>query len=152
MAGFNSFKFLLLKYLAKLNPKMILEWGPGESTRIMMDSCPEANIYTIENDKGYHKIYTIRFSAHSNVFVKYAEAPKYWEMPLGWNKKFDLIFVDGFCDYRVNCLKTASQLVTDEGVVLLHDSERAKYDEGVALFEKIEEVDGTLALKKKSPE
>lgn len=149
MAGFYSFKQLLHKYLKQVDPKYILEWGPGASTFLMIRTCPAARIWSIEADMKWHKIYALKFSNYPNVFIKYAEAPRYWTMPLEWNRKFDLIFVDGTCDYRVNCLKTALQVVAEGGVVLLHDSERTKYAEGVALFDNVEEVNGTLCLRKK---
>lgn len=135
--------------MKELNPERILEWGPGESTLLMLHTCPNARIWSIEADKKWHKIYTIKFVNYPTVFIKYATAPRYWLLPLEMKKAFDLIFVDGTCDYRVNCLKTAAQVLSDDGVVILHDSERQKYSEGIALFEKVEESDGTLVMKKK---
>lgn len=149
MAGFQSFRFLLTKYLHIIDPKNILEWGPGESTRIMLDACPEAVIFSMEHDKKYHRIYSLKFSRKQNVFIRFADGDDYRNLPENLqNKKFDLIFVDGNCDDRVACLRTAHKVLADDGVVLLHDSERSKYAEGVKLFKKIEENDGTLAMTK----
>jgi len=149
MAGFNSFEFLLLKYLHKKKPLNILEWGPGQSTAVMSRACPDARIYSLENNKHWHKIYTVKFSRKTNVFIRFAEGEKYVKLPEAWrHKKFQLIFVDGLCDLRVDCLKTAYNMLDEDGIVILHDSERKKYEEGVKLFKLIEERDGTRVMRK----
>ena len=58
-----------------------------------------------------------------------------------------LIFVDG--RNRVKCLQTGLKLLADDGVIILHDSERAEYNSGIQLFEKIEENNGTCVMKKR---
>jgi len=44
-------------------------------------------------------------------------------------KNFDLIFVDG--RQRIECLKTASKIISSNGIILLHDSDRKKYISGI---------------------
>ena len=43
--------------------------------------------------------------------------------------KFDIVIVDG--RDRVNCLKSAIDSLTDEGVIVLDDSERKAYSAGI---------------------
>jgi len=150
MAGFNSFEMLLRKYLAITNPFNILEWGTGTSTSIMRDECPFAKIYTLEHDVAWFQRYSKQFESDKRTFVIHAPVSLYADLPLQWHKPkvYELVFVDGYCDLRVSCLRTAHKLVSNEGVVILHDSERTKYAEGVKLFRKIEEQDGTLVMKK----
>ena len=149
MAGFNSFEPLLRKYLREIKPTKILEWGTGRSTAIMAEECPLAKIYSLESDPNwYHKYFNVyKSSKYVNVILV---PPKLLaDIPRGWHKMFDLIFVDGLCDMRVACLRTASQILYSNGVAILHDSERTKYAEGVSLFDKVEESDGTLVMKKR---
>lgn len=149
MAGFNSFEPLLRKYLKEIKPNQILEWGTGYSTAIMAEECPSAQIYSLESDPGwYHKYFNV-YKSSKYVSVILVPPILFADLPRRWKKMFDLIFVDGLCDMRVSCLRTASVLVHRDGVVILHDSERDKYAEGVALFDKIEESDGTLVMKRK---
>lgn len=138
MAGFYSYIPLLAKYLRIIAPKRVLEWGPGESTRIIQQLCPDAQIVTIENNPAYAGSGIILLST-KEAYVSY---------PLGLGKKFDFIFVDGFDDWRPDCLDVAHEVVADDGVVLLHDSERSWYREAVEKFCILEENDGTVVLKK----
>ena len=149
MAGFNSFEPTLRKWLREINPKQILEWGTGRSTEIMTEECPTAKISSLESSQRWYKHYFTKYRYSKYVNVIFVPPKLLADLPRSWNKMFDLVFVDGLCDMRVACLRTASVLVYRDGVVILHDSERPKYAEGVALFDKIEEKDGTLVMKRK---
>ena len=50
-------------------------------------------------------------------------------MPVKLEEKFDIIIVDG--RDRVNCCKQAVEALTESGVVVLDDSERTGYWEGI---------------------
>lgn len=149
MAKFNSFEPLLRKWLRKVQPSQILEFGPGKSTAIMVEECPAAKIYSLETDLEWYKKYYDIFAENPKVVIVHVSPALLADLPRSWKKMFDLIFVDGLCDKRVACLRTASQLLSSDGVVLLHDSERAKYRLGTELFERVEEADGTLVMKRK---
>ncbi len=45
------------------------------------------------------------------------------------NKKYDLIIIDGI--HRVDCCLSASNYLTDKGVIILDDSEREQYSKGI---------------------
>ena len=148
MAGFNSYEPLLRKYMKQLKPKEILEWGPGQSTRIMLEH-PDCVVWSVEHEWTWWNKYDSEFNSNPRVNLKLIKAEDGYDYaPRSWGRKFKLIFVDGFCDMRVKCLQTARDLVTEDGVVLLHDSERVKYEEGKRLFEVLEEQDGTAVLKR----
>ena len=145
MAAPTSFRTLLSKWCKEIKPKMILEWGPGVSTELMEKECPKATIYTFEHLKQYSDYW--KGILKSTVFLvedleKYSRANN-----IIFAKKFDLVFVDG--RQRVECLKTALKWVKKSGVVILHDSERPEYSEGIKLFDIIDNDDGTVVLKKK---
>lgn len=149
MAGFNSFEPLLRKWLRKIMPNQILEWGTGHSTAVMVEECPTAKIYSLESDLAWYRKYFKVYKSSKFVSVVLCPPSLLADLPRSWNKMFDFIFVDGLCDMRVACLRTAEKLVWNHGVVLLHDSERQKYAEGVSLFERVEEQYGTLVMKKR---
>lgn len=150
MTGMFSFKKLLKKYLKAIKPKTILEWGPGMSTIIMAKECPKAKIYSIEHNIVFYQRYRDLFAKNKMVVVHHVpNLELYSEIPVHWNKKFDLIFVDGFDGRRVACLKTALKVVSTRGLVLLHDSEREKYKPGLKGFRWVDNQDGTLVLAKK---
>ena len=52
------------------------------------------------------------------------------------DKKFDIIVVDG--KDRVNCLKQCVNSLSSKGVILLDDSHRSEYKEGIELLSKKE--------------
>ena len=145
---------LLEKYLARLKPKRILEWGPGHSTRIMITKAPKAEIISYENEaKWFHKR-NREFGNKAKIVL--AEAPTEDRKQFAWKKytdplvegKFDLIFVDG--RERVRCMKTATKLLSKNGVLILHDANRGAYREGIALFDIVERDRNTLCLKRKT--
>ena len=157
MARPLSFKPLLEKWCKKIEPKRILEWGPGISTEDMFYHCPTAEIISIEHQKKYYDEWKeklpptidLRLIEDDDVHfnkgkVKEEDAmPNYTNPPV--KGKFDLIFVDGRC--RVKCMKFAKKVLNNGGVVILHDSDRGYYDEGIKLFRVIDDEDGTVCLK-----
>lgn len=145
---FLSFIPLLKKYLDLTKPKLILEWGPGVSTEIMMRHCPDAQIHTIEHDQKYFQQWRERFRDNSNIHVYFIPLDKYAIMPLFFRErgKFDFVFVDG--RKRVACMQVALKVAKSGAIIMLHDSERPHYAEGKALFRIVEESDGTAVMKK----
>lgn len=149
--GFFSFIELLKKYLSLIKPKRILEWGPGQSTKIMLYDCPGVEITCCEDKKKWFEKYYPEFG--NKVDFIYVDAPERDRKDSSWDAytnpavkgKFDLIFVDG--RERVKCLKTAFKRVNFDGVVLVHDSNRARYQPGIRLFNLIEESGYTSCLK-----
>ncbi len=146
MADFYSYIPLLAKYLRTTEPKRILEWGTGHSTIIMKQLCPDAEIISIEHDKKFYDEYK---NLESNKLKLYHIPIEngYSNFPLGMSK-FDLVFVDGKDDTRPACLLTAFDLVTENGVVILHDSEREWYQNAISKFKVLENENGTIVLKK----
>ena len=146
MTGFSSFEPLLRRVM-KLLPSEpeILEWGPGFSTGIMVQERPRALIDTVEHDEYWFNVYKQKYADFSNIRIHYVpDFPEYWVRPTRLGKTFDLIFVDG--TERIECLKVAYQLVKKGGWVMLHDSERLEYHNGVKLFKVLHEEGDTTAM------
>lgn len=144
---FYSYVPLLLKYLQQKKPKTILEWGPGISTHVMAAECPEAEIDTYESEERYYQTTRYEFIENSRVHIHYVpDQTECANAPRKLDKRFDLIFVDG--RRRVACMEAAKGLLADDGVLILHDSEREEYAPGIGFYETLETLDGTTALGK----
>jgi len=148
---FFNYIELLIKYLRLVKPKRILEWGPGQSTKIMLQECPNAQIICCENKKGWFEKYQRELG--DKVRFIYVDAPDNNRQDNRWTAytdpavkgKFDLIFVDG--RERVRCLQTAFKRLKPNGIVLLHDANRTYYEEGIRLFDQVEKANDTVCLK-----
>ena len=57
---------------------------------------------------------------------------EYCRKPLRLEQKFDIIIVDG--RDRVNCCKQSLEALSENGVVILDDSERHEYAEAIVFF------------------
>jgi predicted O-methyltransferase YrrM len=137
-------------------PLQILEWGPGYSRHIFLECAPQASIVSIEHDTGWHNRALQAYGDRADIRFKpfplrggpadYAVAPL-----LAKEGPFDLIFVDG--RRRVECLLVASKLVTDTGVVILHDADRVEYNPGIELFTVLDNhANGRTKVLSKHPE
>lgn len=155
MAGPTSFIPMIEKWCEKIKPKNILEWGPGYSTKMFLDLCPEARIASVEHSEEWANKWKKEIQ-HKNLSIILIEAPEDDRTDERWNNytnplktsKFDLIFVDG--RERVRCLKSALNMVKPNGVVILHDGEREEYREGTRLYDVVEVEHDTICLKKKA--
>ena len=154
--GNTSFASLLKKYCLSRKPMRILEWGPGESTEMMIEWCPEAEIYTMEHISKWYDHWSKKFSKMktiNNLFMFLVEAPENNREDILWGhytqpelfKKFDLIFIDG--RERVRCMKYAKKMLSGGGVVILHDAHRGEYQKGIELFKVIDKDHDTVVME-----
>ena len=132
VTGMTSFIPLLEKYLDKLKPTSVLEWGPGSSSRFILERLPAgAKLTSIEHDPVW--------LARAKSAVPAAHAAK-WEVILedkdkqgstyAWRALSvraapQLILVDG--RRRVECALAALKAIAPGGAIILHDSNRAAY-------------------------
>jgi len=63
------------------------------------------------------------------IFCELVRDGEYCRVPLTLKERFDIIIVDG--RDRVNCCKQAVDALSDKGVVVLDDSERKDYSDGI---------------------
>lgn len=113
----------------RLNSNIVMfEYGCGSSTLFFSKYVKE--ITSIEhNEVWFNKI---KDAATSNVFLNYIaldENGLYCRQSHFTNKKFDLIFIDA--EDRVNCILQSAGSLSESGVLVLDDSERNEYKEGV---------------------
>jgi predicted O-methyltransferase YrrM len=149
MANFFSYVPLLCKYLRVVQPKRILEWGMGESTKIMHQVCLDAEIYTVEHNPEFVNEYRYLSGLSDKIHLYYCPIDKgYTSFPLIIGGKFDLVFVDGLDTTRPECLNVAFDVLSEVAVVILHDSERLEYRQAIGRYNILEENDGTVVLQK----
>ena len=121
----DYFKRLLKEY-KKVD---VLEWGSGYSTRYFPEFMQKEGIeYTwkaIEHNPYWASVVASWGVKNVSLTLADKDSKEYLE-PSG---RYDIIFVDG--RNRSQCLKNAKKLLKKGGVVLLHDAQRKRYQEGM---------------------
>lgn len=109
------------EWMNKNRPKRILEWGSGGSTVYFAGFYDFIERWlAIEHDHEWYQ--KVRQDASSVVTLKLCNMSEYVEMPEG---RFDIILVDG--RRRVECLNRVGDLLKEDGICFLHDSDRDIY-------------------------
>lgn len=124
----DSYKDTLINVLIEFQPKTILEWGSGDSTKMMSIYPSVESITTIEHDPEYFnkQVGTLVCENVTRVLIKDLNL---YPMAGKNDAPYDFIFIDG--RRRVECLKEASQM---SNLVMLHDADRPRYTEGLDLY------------------
>ena len=108
----------------------VFEFGSGNSTFFYAKYA--GKVVSVEHDNAWLNKINKSDKKTTNSELIYCELHRdgdYCRMPLKLNQKFDIIIVDG--RDRVNCCKQSVNGLTPNGVVVLDDSERESYKEGV---------------------
>jgi hypothetical protein len=106
----------------------LLEYGSGNST--MFYSARVKRVRTVEHNKEWFDM--ISGQIPSNVDIQYIELERggaYSQYGKQFPNTFDIVIVDG--RDRVNCLKNSVDSLTSRGVMILDDSERQGYQDGI---------------------
>ena len=114
---------------SRLNKNVsVFEYGAGNST--LYFSKLTRNVVSVEhNQKWFNKISK---ELESNISINYCPLKyndAYCRFIINLNSHFDLIVVDG--RDRVNCIKHCVEKLTHGGCIVLDDSERKQYKEGI---------------------
>lgn len=143
MAIFDSYKDPLTKVMEILALKkkapVIVEYGPGGSTKLMKNLLPEAQILSIEHKHKWYTHYLKEFSHngysdislyHVPISYGYINFPLYKFEP----GEVDLAYIDG--RKRYSCMKAAMQLLDKKnGFIVIHDAERLRYRKCLKLWD-----------------
>ncbi|KFJ42920.1 FkbM family methyltransferase [Francisella philomiragia] len=113
----------------RLNENMdIFEYGSGNSTLWYGERVK--SVISVEHDENWFE--KIKSSMPRNVTINYQEliyGGNYSKFSSSLNIKFDIVIVDG--RDRVNCVKNAINSIKENGIIVLDDSERDVYKEGI---------------------
>ncbi|QJD95532.1 class I SAM-dependent methyltransferase [Mucilaginibacter robiniae] len=113
----------------RLRPEhAVFEFGSGNSTLFYAQRT--GIVVSVEHDQEwYEKINKTKPDNAEIIFCELQTDGDYCRMPTKLGEAFDIIIVDG--RDRVNCCKQAVGALTPNGVIVLDDSERPDYKEGV---------------------
>ena len=139
---------IIKEILINLKPKKCLEWGAGFSTLYfpkLLDN--NAQWISIEHEKEwFKKIRNLNKNPNVKIYLvepnnypwsdeygdgSYSDLRDYIEYPTKFGK-FDFILVDGRA--RKHCLMKAYELLSNNGIVVLHDANRIYYHKPFKLF------------------
>ena len=140
---------LIDRLLQGIQPKRCLEWGCGRSTLFFPDRLDdEATWLSIEHNPAWHEKIRRQLERDNTSLVLAQPNAKLWDDSCGDGSHedftdyveapsdagpFDFILVDGRA--RLACLEKAQSLVSDRGVVVLHDANRAYLTDGLQGYE-----------------
>lgn len=111
----------------------VFEFGSGNSTFFYAKYA--GLVVSVEHDKEwYDKIVKSKPENSEMIFCELVRGGDYCHMPVKLEEKFDIIIVDG--RDRVNCCKQAVNALSPNGVVVLDDTEREFYNEGMEFLKR----------------
>ena len=131
---FSSFRAYLPDLIEYIDPRQVLEFGPGLSSRLILKHS-KAELLSFETHPGYFEC-ARKDLADPRVDLRFAPAPAALSGPEGAElagRSFDFVFVDG--GDRVANLISARELLANGAVVVLHDAHREDYERGVRAYE-----------------
>jgi len=163
-----------------LQPKRVLEWGSGGSTRALLARFPFIQRFvSVEHHPAWYALVKgqLNDSRLSLNHVAPDIAPPSYDLPMNklgpWiqraetdlsvmatyvafpatlNERFDLVLVDGRA--RTFCMKAGWELLESGGVLLLHDAQRAEYRSTLASFPRAAMLEpyhqGQVAIMRKA--
>lgn len=127
--NYNAIEFLD----ERLNKNLTLfEFGSGYSTYFYASRVKA--VVSVEYDDRWYQL--VKLQVPSNVDLVFQQEDtdnEYCRVIAGRGQKFDVVIVDG--RDRVNCIKHSITALSDQGVILLDDSQRERYQDGIVLAE-----------------
>ena len=110
------------------NEFKIFEFGSGNSTLFFAKNAME--VTSVEHNIEWYNKLKSKTPGNSNLILSKSDRSEDYVQRLKQsNKKYDLIIIDGI--HRVDCCLSASNYLTDKGVIILDDSEREQYSKGI---------------------
>ncbi len=106
----------------------IFEFGSGNSTLFFAERVK--NVTTVEHNADWYNKLKEKLPGNVELILSKSDLKEdYLDGLKKSDKNYDIIFIDGI--HRVGCCYTAVNHLTDNGVIILDDSEREEYKEGI---------------------
>ena len=144
------FTYPFIEFLKKrVNKNLkVFEYGSGNST-IWFAKRVDSIISVEHNEKWYNKIKDLIPPNAKVLFNNFQKENEYHQIIKSIPEKFDIIIVDAID--RINCLKVAKDHLSEKGVIILDNSNRKEYSEGINYllnhnFKKIDFVGMTSSI------
>jgi len=103
----------------------IFEYGSGNSTRYFAKRVKA--IHSLEHDKSWHETGLRNKPVNAElIYCDLDQDGQYCRAAQRSKQPYHIIIVDG--RDRVNCCKHSIEALTDDGVIILDDSERSRYE------------------------
>jgi len=106
----------------------IFEFGSGNSTLFFAERVKQVS--SVEHNIEWYNKLTGKIPGNSNLILSKSDNCEDYIAGLKHSdKKFDLIIIDGI--HRNECCYEAANGLTERGVIIVDDSERVEYNEGI---------------------
>jgi hypothetical protein len=113
---------------SRLNKELALfEYGSGYST--LFFSRLVGRVISVEHDKRWAEKMKEKLPSNAHIIEESNDEAYYWAINEG-GEKFDVVVIDGKED-RVRCVINACKSLSERGVMILDDSQRKRYKEGI---------------------
>jgi len=111
----------------------VFEFGSGNSTLFFAKRVKQVS--SVEHNSEWYNKLKSKIPANSNLILSKSDSrDDYIAVLKQSDKKFDLIIIDGI--HRVDCCLSVINHLTEKGVIILDDSEREQYSEGIEYLMK----------------
>jgi len=106
----------------------VFEFGSGNSTLFFAKRIK--HVTSVEHNAEWYNKLMSNIPDNVNLLLSKTESvDDYAGLINSSNNKYDLVFIDGI--HRNECSHTAVEILSERGVIVLDDSERAEYSEGI---------------------
>ena len=149
---------IIIEVVVNLKPEYVLEWGSGYSTLLFPPEMPQLKKWiSVEHNADWYKIINegidsnkvdlkliepnnLEFDKKGKNFEARREGlledfKEYVAYPGTLGQKFDFIFIDGRA--RRHCLLEAASMLSEQGVLIVHDANRESYFEEIPSFKNV---------------
>lgn len=128
--SWDSHKETLLDAIQAIQPKYCFEFGPGVSTDIIQNSPSVIHLTSVEHDPVWYE--RRRKAFNDNVTLHLETNIDDYATYRGEHQPYDLVFVDG--TNRQRCIREARNLVSPDGIIVIHDADREEYKEAIGEY------------------
>jgi len=111
---------------------VLFEYGSGFST--IFYSRLVGAVYSVENDANWYEKVKEEIPSNASVYFVEADENGKYAGAIENVENVDVVIVDG--RDRVNCLERSIPMLSESGVIVLDDSERAKYQRAFDVAKK----------------
>ncbi len=127
-SSYDSYMQTLLDVLDRFRPKNVLEYGTGKSTGVLAMHPAVEHLTSVEHDSEYLR----KVPVYENHTLLYRPNLDEYCRTRDEGLAYDLVFVDG--RERARCLAFANRIIYPDGIIMLHDAKREKYQDAINKF------------------
>ncbi len=108
----------------RLNKKLkVFEYGAGNSTLFYAKYA--GKVTTVEHNQSWYQKIKNELPENAEIILCEVESNEYEKAAANTDETYDLIIIDA--EKRIECLKASVEQLTENGVLILDDSERKEY-------------------------